>query len=517
MKKSLFPLLRCAALVASLVFPALAAAAAPAAKRPNILFIIFDDWGWRDSGAYGSTWVKTPNVDRVAREGVRFNHAFTTNPKCSPCRATILTGRNTWQLEEAACHNGIFPNKFAAYPDILEQAGYAVGLVGKGWGPGDFKAGGWTRNPAGPTFSNFTTNDRVASGISRNDYYKNFEAMLKARGEGKPFCFWLGFQEPHRAYELNSGVRLGKQLADVTVPPYLPDVAAVRGDLADYAIEVESADAVIGRVLKLVEATGELDNTIVVVTSDHGMPFPYVKGQIHEDGFHLPLVVRWPAGIKAGRVVDDFVSVTDFAPTFLELAGLKPPAQMTGRSLVPVLRSEKSGQIEAARNAIIVAKERHDIGRPNDWGYPVRAIRTREFLYVRNFFPDRWPAGNPETDFGNVDPSPSKEVIKAIGGHFYDLSLGKRLPEELYRLTDDPAGVNNLAGDPAFAGTMRELSERMFAQLRAEKDPRALGNGAIFDTYKYVGARAKGYDTWLKSQEAKASAAVKKGPAANAP
>jgi arylsulfatase A-like enzyme len=242
-----------------------------------------------------------------------------------------------------------------------------------------------------------------------------------------------------------------------------------------------------------------------------------VKGQIHEDGFHLPLVVRWPAGIKAGRVVDDFVSVTDFAPTFLELAGLKPHAQMTGRSLVPLLRSEKSGQIEAARNAIIVAKERHDIGRPNDWGYPVRAIRTREFLYVRNFFPDRWPAGNPETDFGNVDPSPSKDVIKAIGGHFYDLSLGKRLPEELYRLTDDPAGVNNLAGDPAFAGTMRELSERMFAQLRAEKDPRALGDGAIFDTYKYVGGRAKGYDTWLKQQEAKASAAVKKGPAANAP
>ena len=502
-------LLQLAVLAAVFGWPVAAAVAASAQPRPNVLFIIFDDWGWRDSGAYGSKWVKTPNVDRAAQEGVRFTNAFTTNPKCSPCRATILTGRNTWQLEEAACHNGIFPNKFAVYPDLLEQAGYAVGLVGKGWGPGDFKVSGWTRNPAGPLFNSFTTNDRVATGISKNDYVKNFEAMLKSRTAGKPFCFWLGFHEPHRGYELNSGVRLGKNLADVTVPPYLPDLPAVRSDLADYAIEVESADAMIGRVLKLVEATGELDNTVVVITSDHGMPFPYVKGQIHEDGFHVPLVVRWPAGIKGGRVVEDFVSATDFAPTFLELAGVKPHAQMVGRSLVPVLRAEKSGQIDAARNAIVVAKERHDIGRPNDWGYPVRAIRTKEFLYVRNFFPNRWPVGNPETDFGNVDPSPSKEIIKALGGYYFDLSLGKRPAEEFYRLTEDPAGVNNLAGDPAFGATMRELSERMFAQLRAEKDPRALGNGTIFDTYKYVGGRAKGYDTWVKKQEEKAAAAAK--------
>jgi N-sulfoglucosamine sulfohydrolase len=184
-------------------------------------------------------------------------------------------------------------------------------------------------------------------------------------------------------------------------------------------------------------------------------------------------------------------------------------AQMVGRSFLPVLRSDKSGQVDPARDTIVVAKERHDIGRPNDWGYPVRAIRTKEFLYVRNFFPDRWPAGNPETDYGNVDGSPSKEIIKALGGHYYDLSLGKRAAEELYDLRRDPHGVNNLAGDPAFAAKMKELSERMFAQLRAEQDPRALGNGAIFDTYKYVGARGKGYETWVKKQEEKAMAAAK--------
>lgn len=160
---------------------------------------------------------------------------------------------------------------------------------------------------------------------------------------------------------------------------------------------------------------------------------------------------------------------------------------------------------------MVVAKERHDIGRPNDWGYPVRAIRTPEFLYVVNYHPERWPAGNPETDYGNVDPSPTKEVVKAIGGYYYELSLGKRPGQELYRLTNDPAGVNNLAGDPGLAPTMEKLRERMMAQLRAEKDPRALGDGAIFDTYQYTGPRAKGYDTWLRKQEGKASAAAPAG------
>ena len=516
MKNSLLSILRLAGAVLALAAWLLAPAQAAAAKRPNIVFIIMDDCGWRDWGAYGSTWVKTPNIDRIAGEGVRFTNAFTTNPKCSPCRATILTGRNTWQLEEATCHNGIFPNKFAVYPDMLEKAGYAVGFVGKGWGPGDFKAGGWTRNPAGPLFGDFSTNERLANGISKNDYAKNFEAMLKSRQPGQPFCFWLGFHEPHRSYELNSGVRLGKNLKEIAVPPYLPDLTAVRSDLADYAIEVESCDLYIGRVMKMLEATGELDHTLVMITSDHGMPFPYVKGQIHEDGFHLPLVARWPATIKPGRVVDDFVSATDFAPTFLEMAGVARHAQMIGKSLMPIFRSGQSGQIDPSRDAMIVAKERHDIGRPNNWGYPVRAIRTKEFLYVRNFFPDRWPAGNPETDYGNVDPSPTKEIVKAIGGYYYDLSLGKRPAEELYRLTNDPSGVNNLAGDPAFAAKIRELSERMFTQLRAEQDPRALGNGAIFDTYKYVGGRAKGYETWLKKQEEKAKAAVKVGKGGNA-
>jgi N-sulfoglucosamine sulfohydrolase len=477
------------------------ASAQTRSARPNILFIIFDDWSWNHAGAYGCDWIKTPNFDRVADEGVRFNNAFTSNPKCSPCRASILTGRNSWQLEEAVSHYGVFSSKFAVYPDLLEQAGYAVGYTGKGWGPGDFKAGGFTRNPAGPVFQEFKNNPPF-TGIGRTDYARNFEAFLKSRSAGQPFCFWMGFNEPHRAYELGSGVRSGKRLEDVTVPAYFPDTEVVRSDLLDYALEVEWGDSHIGRALKLLEAAGELDNTLVVVTSDHGMPFPFVKGQIFEDGFRLPLVMRWGGVIKPGRVVEDFINVRDFAPTFLEVAGLKPHSQITGRSLVKTLRSEKSGWIDKSRNVMLTGKERHDLGRPHDWGYPVRAIRTPEFLYVHNFFPDRWPAGNPETDFGNCDASPTKEMIKALGGHYYELSFGKRPQHALFRLSDDPECVRNLAGDPAFAPVMEKLSKRMFAMLREEKDPRALGNGAIFDTYQYTGARQKAYDTWLKKQAA---------------
>jgi arylsulfatase A-like enzyme len=239
------------------------------------------------------------------------------------------------------------------------------------------------------------------------------------------------------------------------------------------------------------------------------MPFPYVKGQIHEDAFHLPLAMRWPATIKPGRVVEDFVNVRDLAPTYMELAGLKPHAQMTGKSLAGILKSDKSGMIEN-RDTMLVGKERHDIGRPNDWGYPVRAIRTKDDLYVHNFMPDRWPAGNPETDFGNCDPSPTKEVVKALGGYFYDLSFGKRPADELYRLSDDAECVKNLANDLVFKDIVDDLRYRMMGMLKEEQDPRALGKPEVFDTYEYQGGRGKGYETWLKGQEATTLAELKK-------
>lgn len=491
-------------LLGAAALAATAARSGPAqtARRPNILFIIFDDWGHQHAGAYGCTFLKTPNFDRVAREGVLFKNCFTSNPKCSPCRATILTGRNSWQLKEAINHYSIFPPEFAVFPDTLEAAGYHVGLTGKGWGPGDFQSTGWKRNPAGPTYAKRTAKPPY-SGIGNNDYAANFEDFLAARPAGKPFYFWMGFQEPHRAYEEGSGLRAGRKPADVTVPKYLPDHPVVRNDLNDYALEVEYADSHIGRALKKLEEIGELDNTLILITSDHGMPFPRVKGQIYEDGFHIPLAVRWGQRVPAGRVVDDFINTRDFAPTFCAAAGIAPAATVTGKSFLDVLQSPKSGIVDSTRDTMLVAKERHDLGRPNDWGYPVRAIRTRDYLYVRNYEPTRWPAGDPETGYRNVDDGASKRHILGAFDEYYRMSFGKRPPEELYDMKSDPECLNNLATDMKHITQKRKLQERMEELLRAEGDPRMLGRADFFDTIRYTGPRKHSYDEWLKHRDPK--------------
>ena len=485
---------------ASVAAGAAIAGGAQAAKRPNILFVIADDWGSNHAGAYGCQWIKTPHFDRLAREGVLFNNMFTSNPKCSPCRATILTGRNTWQLKEAINHMSIFPPDFAVYPDILEKSGYFTGMTGKGWGPGDFKSTGWPHNPAGKEFQKHTLKPPY-SGIAPRDYAANFADFLSQKPADKPFCFWLGGQEPHRPYEEGSGLRAGKKLADVTLPKYYPDHKVIRSDMLDYALEVEWFDEHLGRAMKKLEEMGELDNTLLVVTSDHGMPFPRVKGQIYEAAFHIPLAIRWGKNIKPGRVVDDFINTRDLAPTFLAAAGLPAGSTMTGNSFLDVLKSGKSGIVDPARNLMLAGKERHDLGRPNDWGYPARAIRTPEYLYVRNYEPDRWPAGDPETGYRNVDDSPTKTFLLSSFDEYYKLSFGKRPAEELYRIKDDPDCMNNLAKNMDFAMVKRQLQTRMEELLRAEGDPRMLGNSQFFDTIEYVGPRKHAYSEWLKNRQ----------------
>lgn len=468
------------------------------AKRPNILFAIADDWGWPHAGAYGCSWVSTPAFDRLAREGVLFANCFTSNPKCSPCRASILTGRNTWQLEQAVNHFGVFPAKWAVFPDLLERAGYHVGYTGKGWGPGDYQAGGFSRNPAGPEYAEHTLQPKFRH-MSNKDYARNFESFLEARDPGQPFCFWFGTQEPHRAYQDGAGELSGKRPRDVDIPAFYPDDETIRRDLADYAVESEWFDTHLGRILRPLEDAGELDHTLVIATSDHGMPFPRVKGQIYEYGFHLPLAVRWGGG-RTGRTVEDFINVRDFAPTILELAGVEVPESMTGRSFADVLEADRAGWLDPRRNRMLVGKERHDLGRPNDWGYPVRAIRTPEFLYIRNYTPERWPAGNPETGYRNCDNSPTKSRLLRQFDEHYRMSFGKRPAEELYRVDRDPDCVQNLADEPGHARTKDSLRAELQEGLERDGDPRALGRAEVFDSYRYTGSRRHAYSTWLAEQ-----------------
>ncbi|MGC8792924.1 MAG: sulfatase family protein, partial [Bryobacteraceae bacterium] len=304
---------------------ALLGAAAPAilrgraARRPNILLAISDDQSYPHVSAMGDRVVKTPAFDRVASQGVLFRHCYSLSPGCAPARAGLLTGRYPWQLEEAGTHASLFPRKFTVYPDLLEQHGYFVGLTGKGAGPCNYKDAGWPHNPAGPSFDRHKV-ARPLPGINANDYARNFEDFLDARPKDKPFCFWYGGTEPHRTYEKGSGLKSGKRIEDVVVPPFLPDSPEVRSDILDYYREIEYFDSHLARMLELLEKRGELENTVVVVTSDNGMSFPGAKATMYDYGIHVPLAIMWKAECPGGRVSDDLVSFADFAPTFLEAA-----------------------------------------------------------------------------------------------------------------------------------------------------------------------------------------------------
>ncbi len=213
------------------------------------------------------------------------------------------------------------------------------------------------------------------------------------------------------------------------------------------------------------------------------------------------MAIRWGRQVKPGRVVVDFINVRDFAPTFLEVAGLEIPASMSGRSFADVLKSQKTGQVDPSRNHMVVGKERHDIGRPDDAGYPARGIRTPEYLFVHNYEPDRWPAGNPETSYPNCDNGPTKTLITSRFDESYRLCFGKRPAEELYDLKNDPDCIKNLANDPALQSLKKQLEFEMEASLRKDQDPRMLGQGAIFESYPYLGDRAHSYENWLKFRQ----------------
>jgi N-sulfoglucosamine sulfohydrolase len=485
-------------------------------KKPNILFAIADDASWKHFSAYGCNWVKTAAFDKVAKNGVLFNNAYTPNAKCAPSRAVILTGRNSWQLEEAANHSPYFPAKFKTYPEALKENGYFVGSVAKGWAPGDpGKINGKKRELTGTKFDKYKTK-KLTKGISDNDYAKNFEDFLAARDKGQPFCFWFGSQEPHRSYEFESGIKLGgKSLTDIEeVPSFWPDVDSIRADMLDYAMEVEYFDSHLQRMLEKLEEVGELDNTIVVVTADNGMPFPRIKGQVYEYSNHLPLAIMWPNGIKKpGRVVDDIVSFADFTPTFLDLAGLSNVEtgmqKVTGESLLNILNSELDGQVDQMRNYQLVGKERHDVGRPNDEGYPVRGILKGDYLYLHNYKTDRWPIGNPETGYLNTDGSPTKSYILDTRRQQGDLkywqwNFGKRVDEELYNIKKDPYCMANLVEDAPLSSMKADMRKLMIAKLTEQGDPRILGNGDIFDQYEYAGAVKDYYNRFMKGENVSA-------------
>ncbi len=470
-------------------------AGAAETTKPNILFAIADDWGLH-AGAYGTPWVKTPAFDRIAREGLLFRNAYTPMAKCAPSRAIVLTGRHLWQNEEAGNHMAVFPPKLKSWPEVLMDNGWHMGITGKGWGPGFANdVGGQPRLITGQRFDKRKA-EPPAQAMGNTDYAANFIDFLDAAPKNAPWCFWYGCTEPHRAYEFQAGVNKGgKKLSDIDrVPAYWPDHETVRHDMLDYAFEVEHADNHLGRMIATLENRGLLNNTLIIVTSDHGMPFPRAKGYAYHDSNHVPLAVRFPAGMNhPGRVIEDFVDFTDLAPTILDYAGITQPdsgmRSITGRSWRPIIESETAGRVLAERDHVLIGKERTDVGRPHNWGYPIRGIVTAEHLYLRNYEPTRWPAGNPETGYLDTDGSPTKSLILELGRKdrsdlFWRLNFGMRPADELYDLRADLDCTRNLAADSAQTDRVTALRRRMEDRLKDQNDPRMSGRGHLFDDYR---------------------------------
>jgi arylsulfatase A-like enzyme len=457
-------------------------AATAVAAAPNVLFIIADDASCHFREAYGCPWVRTPHVDRLAARGIVFENAYVPTSKCAPCRAAILTGRNPWQLEEAANHWPTFPPQFKAFTEVLAEHGVACGGAGKVWGPGVARTTGGEQRTWG-----LASGEKGAKKGERSA--ERFRRFLAERPAGAPFFYWYGSNNPHRDYSRDAGIAAGKTPSDIDrVPACWPDTEVVRRDMLDYATEIEAFDAEVGGLLEALDASGLAADTLVIVTSDHGMPFPRVKGHTFDLAHRVPLVACWPEGIvRPGRREAALVTAIDFAPTILGLHGLDGGAcgmaPITGDSLADLLRDSP----EHERPFVILGRERNDVrcrpGTESGLGYPARAIRRDGLFYVHNFAPDRWPCGDPDLDLADTDDGPTKRLIVAAGQDdpFWQRCFGKRPADELYDLTADPDCVRNIAAESPEAVTA--LKTQLFATLRRQADPRVLGQGDVFDRY----------------------------------
>ena len=506
-------------------------------KRPNILFAFADDWG-RYASIYAKVdgpggindVVRTPNFDRLASRGVLFRNAFVNAPSCTPCRSSLLSGQYFWRTGRGAILQGaVWDSNIPSFPLLLRDAGYHIGKSFKVWSPGtpaDAPFGGqqYAYQQTGRRFIDFSENATklIADGKSVDDAKRelleevrgNFQAFLTKRDSGRPFCYWFGPTNVHRTWIKGSGKALWGFEPDSLqgkLPPFLPDVPEIRQDLADYFGEIAAYDAELGILLEELKKSGEMDNTLIVVSGDHGAPgFPHGKCNLYDFGTRVSLTIAGP-GVTGGRVVDDFVLLPDLAPTFLEAGGLQPPAVMTARSLWPVLKSEKEGLVDPLRTWVVTGRERHvEMARAGNLPYPQRCLRTADYAFIINFRPERYPLGDPYNLDGAKSPTveeittttfvthpdddagPTKAWLVSQRHHpewkrYYDQTYGKRPREELFDLKKDPHQMKNVAADPEYAAVVAKLRAQLLAELERTGDPRLVDDGRYFETPPLAG------------------------------
>jgi arylsulfatase A-like enzyme len=487
-------------------------------KKPNILFYFADDWG-KYAGVYKDAnkpsvndIIKTPVIDRIAREGMIFDNGYMPVSQCAPCRASLATGSYFWrcgsdaflQSPEFEKYNPPNPlDNLPLFTQLLEDNGY---LIAASWKT--FKRNMYSKKYHGISAEGAFKRSSLYAYQSddpkeRKERVKHIEiqareCMKKVLGlkkTGQPFYYAYGPINTHRPWIKGSG----RELWDINpddlkgkLPAYLPDVPDVREDFADYLGEVQAHDLMLNALLEVLEEAGELENTLVILTGDNGIPgFPRGKTQLYDIGVEAPLIAWWAGHIKPGRRVDDFVNIMDLSATFLEAGGCEVPKTMDSKSLMPQLLADKSGQIDPSRDYVVVGRERHVANaREGNMPYPARAVHTKDFIYIRNFKPDRWPMGDPDLGLKDCDGSPTKswilDNIEGSNGKFYEMGFGKRPAEELYDQRNDPDQMNNLAGNPDYKKVQNKLAKQLNKVQKRTEDPRLTD---AFDRLPYTDSK----------------------------
>jgi len=408
-------------------------------KLPNIVFLISDDHSAADLGCYGNPAVATPNLDRLAGQGVRFDSAFVSSPQCSPNRSSILSGCAPHTIGTSRLHSPYPPHE-PSIVEMLKQRGYY--------------AGAYRKVHQGEVFDrrfDFRAGDQ-----------EPFPSFFDRRPADRPFYLHVGFHDPHRPYR-KGAFSPPHDPARARVPDFLPDTAAVREDLALYYDEIARLDSQAGEILRILEKLGLAENTLVMFTGDNGMPFPRAKGTLYDSGIRVPLIARWPGRIRAGTVTRELVSSVDLPVTWLEMAGLARPAKMQGRSLLPLFERAENG----FRETVFAERNWH-----NNFD-PMRAVRTRRHKLIYNARPEL-----PYRPIADLEASPSwasylaesRSPAGALRPHHWQLLAPVRPLLELYDLQKDPGEFHNLATDPAHAALRRELEYRLSDWMHETQD-----------------------------------------------
>ncbi len=425
-------------------------------RRPNIVFLFSDDHSVPDLGCYGNPGIQTPNLDRMAEEGMRFDRAYVTSPQCSPSRAAILTGRVPHDVHASRLHAPVPPYDTNLI-DLLKAQGYHTGAYRKVHQPHIQK-----------DFDFYRGND------------ESLATFFRDRPEHKPFFLWFGSRDPHRGYKAGA-FQPPHDPEEVTVPDFLPDTPEVRQDLAYYYDEIARFDKECGQILSLLEQHGLTGNTMVVMAGDNGMPFPRAKGTLYEPGIKVPLLIKWPGQIDAGRVSQELVSLTDLTATWLEAAGTQVPKNMHARSLMPVFRKSSKPH----REYVYAERNWHD-----NWD-PMRCVVSERYKLIQNYRPEA--AYMPSLDLYN---SPSYKVIQrqrtegALSDPLTWYALESRPQVEFYDLREDPGEWENLAYHEEYREMVRKYQRILSEWMQETHDflppPRGSFPGGLNSVYNSI-------------------------------